>query len=226
MSWSFLLSTVKDCKCFCLATARTVSASEELYSLWNPGVFFWVKDWTALEKPGQDFCRDSNDALTLWHIANSSKPMKWLFGPSISTFLLVPVVYRHMFPAAVTPVDGSGSLERESFPVLSQFLPSGAQPNRAVGDSWTKKVTGLPQSWNTVKTLVLWSHFIHLFLLYSLNRLLICVYVSFHDFAHIHPLMQHGCWTVQIITSEIQDYSISIWKPFTWLSCLECLAAN
>lgn len=164
-------------------------------------MFFCVKDCTALEKPSPDFCRDSIDCyvldtFTLWHIANSSRPLEWLFGLWISKFLLVPVVRWHIFPATVTAIDGSGifqfceqRLERKSFLVLSQFLPSGTQQNRAVGDSWTKKVTGLPLIWNILKTLVLRWHYIYLFLLYSLNWFLICVHVSLHDFAHIHPLM-------------------------------------
>lgn len=52
-----------------------------------------MKDWTALEKPSQDFSQDSIDCyvldtLTLWHIANSSKPLEWLFGFPISKFFV------------------------------------------------------------------------------------------------------------------------------------------
>lgn len=75
--------------------------------------------------------------------------------------------------------------EREKIlPGLSQFRPTGRQPDRTVGDSWTQKVTGLLLLWITFKALVLWWHDIYLFLLYSLNWFPTCVYVSFHDFAH------------------------------------------
>lgn len=59
-----------------------------------------------------------------------------------------------------------------------------------------------------------------------ISDLCICFLTWLCSYPSAHDNMDAGLCKLQIITSEIQDYSINIWKSFTWLSCLECLAAN
>lgn len=222
--WSFLLWTSVDGKFSCPATTRTVSAWDKLYTLCNPGVFFseprWKSQfWTFVEIPTT---------------AHSWTPLRtfWMafFAIPFSKYVLVPVIRCLTWPVVVTAADGFGifsvlrtEAREKILPGLFQFLPTGSQPTRTAGDSWTKKVTGLLlvrmdhiQGTGSLMTR-------HLFIFARFFGLISDPCTRFPPWL---CSWQHGCRTVQLITSAIQDYSINIWKPFTWLSCLECLAAN